>query len=239
MNLLQFFKSDIDSILHLIYPKSCLICLEEIINDRINEICPFCENQLSYTYFEKFTEPTTLDKLFWGRVEVQATFALLFFEKEKSTQQILHALKYEFNTRIGIQFGKKLGLQMKQMSQFVDVDAIIPVPIHPKKEFVRGYNQSEQLAKGLSEVLNIPINKSLISKRINTISQTKLGRFKRWDNVLEIFLVSPKINKIPKHLVIIDDVITTGSTIESMIRSIHQVYPEIRISIVSLAFALR
>jgi competence protein ComFC len=230
------FKSILRSLTHLVYPSQCVVCSEEILNEYETAICPFCNEALIYTQFEKYTEATSLDKLFWGKISVVSTFALLYFEKGKSTQQILHSLKYHFNAKIGIEFGKRIGIQLKMMEAFNDVDAIIPVPIHPKKEFKRGYNQSEQLAIGLAEILNIPVKTDFIQKNKNTVSQTKLNKFDRWDNVSGKFHANSSKNQF-KHVTIIDDVITTGSTIESLIRSIHDYYPEIRISVVSLAFA--
>lgn len=231
-----YFKSIISSLIHLVYPRQCIVCLGELLVEKNTSICSFCDDELLYTQFEKFTEDTSLDKLFWGKVPVVSTFSLLYFEKGKSTQQILHALKYHFNAKIGVEFGRRIGIQLKTMHKFHDVDAIIPVPIHPKKEFIRGYNQSEQLAFGVAEIINAPVITDFIKKNRNTISQTKLNKFDRWENVSGKFRTKESNQKY-KHVIIIDDVITTGSTIESLIRSIHNYYPEIRISVVSLAFA--
>lgn len=218
---------------HMIYPDQCLICDEEILKDT-SAICSFCKQEMHYTQFEKYTEPTELDKLFWGRVPIEATFSLLFFEKGKSTQKILHALKYKFNPQVGVEFGKEIARTLISLSQFKDLDAIIPVPIHPKKEFVRGYNQSEQIANGISSILAVPVDLHFLKKQSHTESQTKRGRFARWDNVANNFVLK-KLKKTPKHIAIIDDVVTTGATIEALVRSIQENYPEIRISIISLA----
>lgn len=222
-----------DSISHMIYPHQCLICDVEL---ELNSptICSFCSEDLMYTQFEKFTEPTSLDKLFWGRVSLEATFSLLFFEKGKSTQKILHALKYKSNPQVGIEFGKLIGRTLKSHKQFKDLDLLIPVPLHPKKEFSRGYNQSEKLADGLSVILNIPVDNSFLKKQKHTGSQTRRGRFGRWDNVVNNFRIKKQEN-LPKHVAIVDDVITTGATLEAIIRSIKEIYPDIRISIISLA----
>jgi ComF family protein len=221
------------SISHLIYPDTCLICELELLKDA-SAICSFCAAEMHFTHFEKYTEPTELDKLFWGRIQLESTFSLLYFEKGKSTQKILHALKYKSNPQVGIEFGEEIAKRMHLMSQFHDLDALIPVPIHPKKAFVRGYNQSEQIAKGLSHVLSIPVDNHFLTKQEHTSSQTKRGRFDRWDNVVNNFVLRKQI-KTPKHIAIVDDVITTGATIEALVRSIHKNYPEIRVSIISLA----
>jgi ComF family protein len=218
---------------HILFPESCLICQNELPNSA-QTICSFCRDELLFTYFEKYDEPSNLDKLFWGRVQLESTYALLYFEKSKSTQKILHALKYQSRPAVGVEFGKMIGLYLKEMDSFSSVDLIIPVPIHPKKKFIRGYNQSEQLAKGLSEEINVPYSAQFIDKINHTESQTKKGRFARWDNVAQNFSVQQQKTE-PKHVLIIDDVITTGATLEALIRAIQEKKPELRISIVSLA----
>lgn len=224
------------SINHMVFPEECLICQEEVISDN-SSICVFCKSEMHYTEFEKYSEePTVLDKLFWGRVKMNATFSLLYFEKDKSTQKILHALKYQSNPKIGVEFGKEIGRKIKLLSKFNDLDLIIPVPLHPKKKFVRGYNQSEQIAVGISTVIAVPVNADFLKKQTNTGSQTRRGRFARWDNVVDNFALKTPVENI-KHIAIIDDVITTGSTLEALVRSIHKNNPELRVSIISLALA--
>jgi ComF family protein len=218
---------------HLIYPETCLICEHELTQSE-RSICSFCAPELEYTYFEKYTEPTELDKLFWGRVKIEHTFSLLYFRKEKSTQKILHTLKYAHSPHIGVEFGRIIGRTLKQHSQWKEIDMLVPVPIHPKKEFQRGYNQSEQLAIGISDILSIPVDTDLLTKKLHTGSQTKKGRFDRWDNVSSVFRIG-KSTKTPQHIAIVDDVITTGATLESIVRTVQENYPDIRVSIISLA----
>ncbi len=221
------------SITHLIFPEVCLICQGELSKSS-HSICSICSQDLLFTHFEKYKEPTDLDKLFWGRVQLENTFALLYFEKEKSTQKILHALKYQSRPAVGIEFGKMIGQKINEIAAFSTVDLIVPVPIHPKKKFIRGYNQSEQLAIGLSEFLKTPYSNHFINKMHHTESQTKKGRFARWDNVSQNFtLHNPSIE--PTHILLIDDVITTGATLEALVRVIQENKPELRVSIVSLA----
>lgn len=219
---------------HLVYPNVCIICDGELSSSE-HSICSFCFHELEFTHFEKYTEPTPLDKLFWGRVQLENTYSLLHFEKERSTQKILHALKYKHNAQVGVEFGRLIGDKMKSLSYCQTLDAIIPVPLHPKKEFQRGYNQSAELAKGISEVTGIPIDDAFLKKISHTGSQTSKGRFSRWDNVSQNFGLRTQGQF--KHILIVDDVITTGSTLESIIRMVTENYPDLRISIVSLALA--
>ena len=218
---------------HLVYPESCLICDGELSSSE-KSICSFCSPEMEYTHFEKYSEPTDLDKLFWGRVIIEQTFSLLYFRKEQSTQRILHALKYKHSPQVGVEFGRIIGRTIKSLAFVKDLDLLIPVPLHPKKEFQRGYNQSTALANGISEMLSIPVDPDFLKKNMHTRSQTRKGRFERWDNVSQVFRMG-KTKLAPSHIAIIDDVITTGATLESIIRTIQQNYPDIRISIISLA----
>ena len=231
-NLLNL-KNDI---LHLVYPSCCIVCNTELTTDSLS-ICLFCSNDLLFTYFEQYNEPTPLDQLFWGRVQVHATYSLLFFEKKKSTQSILHALKYKDNPNVGIEFGKMIGSRIKAMSIFEDLDALVFVPLHNKRQFLRGYNQSEQLAEGISQEITKPVLKNFLKRNKNSASQTKKGRFLRWDNVENKFQVYTNQTFKVKHIAIVDDVITTGSTLEVIIKAIKENNPEIRISVISLALA--
>jgi competence protein ComFC len=235
-NILKAFKLQSyqikDSIQHLIYPNVCIICEKEVLNHTIN-VCPFCELDFNYTYFESYDGPTVLDKLFWGRVKIDRTFSLLFFEKNKAAQPILHALKYKSRKEVGIQMGKIIGVKIA--TNFPKLDGLIPVPIHPKKKFIRGFNQSELIAKGISEIINVPVFNNLVIKKDNTKSQTKMGKNLRWINAQEQYKWDKsKLQKF-RHIAIVDDVVTTGATIESISKSILAEFKEIKISVISLA----
>lgn len=219
-------------ILHLIFPSACCICGSESPSNET--VCHFCKEELLYTRFELMNEPNDLDKLFWGRARVEGTYSLLYFSKNTSTQKLLHALKYQNKPETGLVLGREIGLRIKALSIFNSIDVLIPVPIHAKKQFVRGYNQSEQLASGISQITSIPVNKKVIKKQKETVSQTNRNRFERWDNVYDNFLVKNTITQF-RHIAIVDDVITTGATLESLIKAIHAKCPELRISIISLA----
>jgi competence protein ComFC len=224
-----------NDLLHLVYPDACLICSLELPSSDI-QLCHVCEQNLRYTYYETYKEASSLDKLFWGRLDLNATFALLHFEKQTSTQDILHQIKYKNKTQLaeemGVRIGKKLQLDMLR---YGNIDTLIPIPMHPKKQYMRGYNQSELIAEGISKETNIPVNTEFLTKINNTESQTKKGRFLRWDNVSEVFEVNVKKLKGVKHLAIVDDVVTTGSTIEACILKIKKELPEIKITVISLA----
>ncbi len=224
------------ALLHLIYPHMCIICEEELPSEA-QHICVFCTSNLRFTYFENFiNEDSPLDQLFYGRIPINATYALLHFDQNTGTQDLLHRLKYKHNKTLGIFLGREIGHKILSSPKFKDLDMIIPMPIHSSKEFIRGYNQSETLAQGLSEILNVPVNLTLVKKSRATESQTKKGRFERWDNVQLNFITNFKKNTPIQHVAIIDDVITTGSSIESLCVSLLEYYPKLKISLISLAY---
>lgn len=228
------FKSSklTDGVLHLIYPSLCIICENELARSE-PVICSKCETNIHYTHFEGYIEPTSLDQLFWGRVSLHSTYALLFYKKTNSSQELLKALKYQHRPDVGIQFGQQIGKKIKNLEKFKSIDVLIPVPIHPKKEAIRGYNQSEMLANGIASVLGIKVATDFIKRNEHSKSQTTLGRFNRWDNVDGKFSIVQKSNYT--HIALVDDVVTTGSTLESIIQSIKAKFPEIQISVISLA----
>jgi competence protein ComFC len=220
---------------HLLFPNICLSCSCELgISEE--SLCHFCFAKLSFTYFEGANEPTSLDKIFWGRVLIKDTYALFFFEQDKPSQKILHSLKYQNKGNLGVLFGRIIGERMKKNDLMGNLQALIPVPLHPKKEFARGYNQSEKIALGISKLLAIPILKKSIKKIKHTESQTKKDRFQRWENVNTIFGAKQAI--IPfQHIAIVDDVVTTGATIEALALELLSNNPDLQISIISLAIA--
>ena len=220
---------------HLIFPNLCIVCERELSrNDQ--HLCAFCSAELTPTNFHTYTEPSPMDKLFWGRVSVFSTYAHLYFEKGKTVQNVLFGLKYKNNQPVGTYFGAKIGERIQEMDKLKSLDAIIPVPLHPKKEFIRGYNQSASISKGICESTGIPLHPKLLRRTKHSQSQTKKDRFQRWENVSGIFSVHPSIKNF-KHVALVDDMITTGSTIEAMIHAIQQENPSISISVITLAIA--
>ena len=161
---------------------------------------------------------------------------ILLFKKQKSSQSVLFSLKYKNATAIGRYFGQRIGDRINTISSFSTIDAIIPVPLHPKKEFIRGYNQSKFIADGISDTFGKPVNNAVVKRIRHNETQTKKNRFQRWDNVQGLFFVDKAIKNYA-HVLLVDDVITTGSTIEAIIVSIKAIHPEVKVSVVTLAIA--
>lgn len=222
-------------LLHLVFPNACLVCAKELSKAE-NHICSLCDIGLVNTNFQHFEEPTDMDKLFWGRIKIHKTYSHLFFEKSKAAQDLLFGLKYRNNFPLGVYFGERIGEIINAVPSFNDVDAFIPVPLHPKKKFMRGYNQSEALARGICRSVNGTLDLHSVMRIRPSETQTKKSRFDRWENVNEIFHLNNSIKKY-KHVVLVDDVITTGSTIEAMARVLLKENTDILISVVTLAIA--
>lgn len=221
-------------ILHLIFPNLCLACERELAASEAH-LCSFCQSELSPTRYHLAQDATPLDQSFWGRTKVEHVYAHYFFEKHKTIQNVLFSMKYAHNKAIGVYYGQEIGRTLKD-SPFASADAIIPVPLHPKKEFMRGYNQSQHLSIGIAEELKLPIDKRCVRRLAHTSSQTRKSRFQRWENVDGIFAVHPRVASY-RHVIIVDDVITTGSTIEAMIDALRSQHPDLLVSVVTLACA--
>lgn len=222
-------------LLHVLYPQFCYGCSMELIDSK-SGVCPVCSYDLEYTLHENYTEPSALDQLFWGRVPLEFTFSLLHFNQKTATQRILHDLKYNHRNELGLHFGEEMGKRLLTMERFKSVTTLVPVPLHPKKQFVRGYNQAEEIAKGVALATGLPIRMNLLKRRIYSESQTKKGLLSRWDSMQEIFnATGADLNG--GHFLLIDDVITTGATLEVCARELRNRFPEIQISVASLAVA--
>ena len=224
----------LDDLISLFYPKLCAGCTTSLVKGE-EVLCLNCLADLPRTNYHLCNENPVF-QTFAGRVNI--TFATSFcrFDKGGRLQQLLHELKYKGNCEVGHKMGILFGYDLIQSTQFKDIDAIIPVPLHPKKEKKRGYNQSVEICKGLSESMNRPIIKGNLLRTIHTASQTRKGRFERWENVSGIFNVKNDTELIGKHLLLVDDVVTTGATLEACCEPLLQI-PGVRVSIATLASA--
>lgn len=200
-------------VISFFFPVYCPVC-GETISVRNQLICLHCELNMPRA---GFTDPgdNPVAQLFWGRVKVEAATSFFKFEKGSHYQKLLHLLKYKGDKTMGIYLGKLLGIELKN-SVFSQCDYIAPVPLHPKKERKRGYNQSEIIAKGVSFVTGIPVRPDLLFRDTFTTTQTRKSRFERFQNVENVFrFESMNIEESHNSILLIDDVVTTGSTLEA------------------------
>jgi ComF family protein len=227
MKLLQDFIS-------LFYPNICTGCNNPLVGGE-HQICLNCLADLPVTGFEeKIDNPVA--KVFWGRVEITYATAFCRFDKGGKFQHMLHQLKYKGNKEVGIKLGAMYGYRLIQTSFYQEIDAIIPVPLHPKKERARGFNQSIEIGKGMAEAMGKPLITNNLIRDIHTESQTRKGRFERWENVSGIFKVRNENELVGKHLLLIDDVVTTGATLEACSQVLLKI-PNVKVSISTLATA--
>lgn len=227
-------NNPVTDFLDLLYPNLCLICGNNLLRNE-NHICLSCLNAIPKTNFHLITE-NPIEKRFWGKVPVYRGTAFFFFQKGSPFQKLLHALKYKGNKEIGEVLGKYAAVDLLDSPDFSSIDVIIPVPLHRKKFISRGYNQSEWIGKGLSQILEKPQDTTSLRRLQENTTQTKKSVFERYENTEGIFELSDKTTLIGKHVLLIDDVLTTGSTLEACIRALLET-EGIKISIFTLAVA--
>jgi ComF family protein len=218
----------------LLFPQLCVSCSDALVKGE-EILCLKCLSDLPLTGYESYSD-NPVAKIFWGRADVEFATAFCFFEKGNKIQVLLHKLKYKGDRGVGIFLGKLFGAELLDKSVFEDIDLIIPVPLHSRKKRIRGFNQSEEIAKGISEVLNKELNASNLLRIQNTESQTRKSRFVRWENVETAFEVKQPEIFIGKHILLIDDVVTTGATLEACCLAFSGI-EEVKISIATVACA--
>jgi len=218
----------------LIYPKICAACGKSLFKNE-QDICTFCHFHLPKTNFH-LDIANPIEKIFWGRINIYSAAAYYKFGKGGKVQHIMHQLKYKGQKELGITIGKFYGYDLKKSERFNSIDIILPVPLHPKKIKKRGYNQSALFAQGLSQSMNVPANFNVLSRSVNSETQTKKSRFSRWQNVETIFELTNSTDLEGKHILLVDDVITTGATIESCAQTLQQI-SDVKISVATIAYA--
>ena len=235
--MLALAKEYVADVFELFYPNICLACSQKLLKSE-SVVCFRCQNELPQTE-HWLNADNKLAKRFSGRVELQSAAAFLHFRKEGSVQHLLHQLKYRNRKEVGEFVGKIFGAKLKEENSIIkNIDLIVPVPLHWKKLKLRGYNQCDPFAKGLSEAMNIPWSSTALERTHENISQTKKKRFDRYGNVAEIFSVRDNAQLKDKHILLIDDVVTTGATAEACLQTILKV-PSTKASFVSIAAASR
>lgn len=217
----------------LIFPENCAACHQTLLKNE-DTLCTSCVLNLPKTNYWK-TKDNPVSKIFWGRIPVENACSFYQFTKGGKVQHLLHQLKYKGNKNSGIFVGKLFGTELNN-SAFKEIDAIIPVPLHLSKIKKRGYNQSELIAMGISETMQKPVKTNWLIRKYASETQTKKTRFMRWENVKEIFATENENEFEGKHLLIVDDVVTTGATIEACAQLLLKV-KDVKISIAALASA--
>ena len=209
----MLIKTAIDSLTHLFFPHICAGCGSDVIN-KSQLLCLACTDRLPLTnYYAHADNP--VEKTFWGRIPLNHATSYLYFNKDSIVQQLLHQFKYKGNQEIGLYFGRKMGSAISSAARFQTPDFLVPLPLHPQRQKKRGYNQAEVLCRGMAQSMAIPVLEQVVSRTMQTQTQTHKNRESRWQNMEGKFILKDPSMLENKHVMLVDDVITTGATLEA------------------------
>jgi ComF family protein len=233
---MQMLKSLFADTMHLFYPHICIGCGSDSLQQG-NLICLRCLHDLPHTNFAQYTA-NPIEKIFWGRVPLVAAHSEFYFAKTTLIQQLIHQLKYKGNQEIGVFLGQLMGISLLNSNRFENIDYLIPLPLNYKKERKRGYNQAAVICNGMSDTMKVPVLNGNVIRGRFTETQTKKHRTERWVNVADSFSITDKSKLSGKSLLLVDDVITTGATLEACCQSILNI-EGIKLSLATLATAVK
>lgn len=231
---MTLFKNVLADALHLFYPHICTGCGSDLVNKN-DPLCINCIHDLPHTDFA-LHENNPIEKIFTGRIKFNAAHSEFYFSKGQLIQHLIHLLKYKNNKDIGFYLGEIMGNTLLKTTRFSNIDYLIPLPLYPDKEFKRGYNQAEIICQGIYSSTRIPVMLNNVLRQRPTETQTRKHRSERWQNVEGSFIIKDRGLLSGKSVLLIDDVITTGASLEACGQVILQV-PGTSISFASLAHA--
>ena len=225
-----------NNLLDLFFPNLCLLCGTPLAEGE-RHVCLHCWHRLPFTRYET-KEDTPPIRLFSGKYPVTKATAYLRFAKGNSTRKLIHSLKYKDNKELAYFLGRHAAFDLKAAGVFDNIDLLVPIPLHPQRQRKRGYNQAEWIANGVASIFHTPVETSAIQRHLFTETQTRRSIFRRWTNVQDIFQVTQPTVFAGKHILIIDDVLTTGATTGACARALYDASGA-RISIFCLSIAER
>lgn len=220
--------------LHLLYPELCVACGNDLPYSNTC-FCVRCSTKLAPSDMHHSADNEFVTRL-WGRLPLEHGAAAYYFTRNSPIRRAIHHLKYKNQPDIGQMLGRQFGRKLIQSPYFQQLDAIVPVPLHPRKERLRGYNQSAMFALGLSEALQVPMFQRAMTRHAFTETQTRKKRMERFENVGTVFSVVQPEKLRGKHLLLVDDVLTTGATLEVCGQKLLEI-PGTRLSCVTMAIA--
>jgi len=226
--------SILQDFISLLYPNNCCICSEPLVTTE-KHLCLHCYYKLPKSRIDNFYE-NLIHQCFWGRTTIFLAYAPFIYSKKNSIQKLIAEVKYNGNKSLGIELGKIIGKKILN-SPFLEDSLLAPIPLHPKKISTRGFNQSTMLCEGISEITGIPINENLLFRQNMHDSQTRKNRYERWENMNNRINLNKDYTLSKKHIILVDDVITTGATIEATANAFKN--EEIKLSVLSFAFTNR
>jgi ComF family protein len=232
---MSYIPELLDDFISLLFPRLCYACGDHLLrNEKL--ICTECYVMIPRTNYH-LEKNNPVEQLFWGRCMIDKAAAFSFYNRDSRIRKLMHNLKYNGIREIGYELGKLYGLSLTRSDFLEGIDMIIPVPLHPSKKRMRGFNQSELISEGLSEATGLPLGRTLLVRNSKTETQTRRSRYDRWVNVEGVFTVTAEADIKGKHLLLVDDVITTGSTIESCANELLKI-ENVKVSVASLAVAV-
>ena len=229
------YKEIKNSILHVLFPHVCDGCGSDIIDEE-SSLCMKCIAEMPETNFHLHAD-NPVEKIFWGRLPIINATAQYYFIKESLMQHLMHQLKYKGNKELGKQLGRLMGYDLQKTGRFNTVNYLVPLPLFPSKEKRRGYNQATILCEGIAEVMDVEILRDVITRTQFTETQTRKGRIERWQNIEGKFELMRPEKIADKNILLVDDVITTGATLEACGQELLQASP--KLSIATLCYASR
>ncbi|MBU2927866.1 ComF family protein [Winogradskyella psychrotolerans] len=222
------------NLLNLFFPKVCEAC-NTVLADNEMVLCTSCRHQLPITNFH-FENTEDVKKIVYGRVRLESATALLHFSKKGIVQQILHNLKYRGHEDIGKSLGQWLGAELATVETYKDIDVVIPVPLYKSKLRKRGYNQVAKFGQEIAKALKADYNDTVLIKTKSTKTQVFKGRLTRWNDDGAVFDISENKSLTGKHILLVDDIITTGATVESCATVLLKI-DNIKLSLATMAIA--
>lgn len=223
-----------DSLFSLFFPRLCVVCGSHLFNNE-EVICVECLCDLPKTNYHLYKD-NPVAYVFYGRVNIYAATSYFHFVKSSKYSRMMYLFKYQGNKQIGVVLGRYFGKDLVESSLFSDVDLIVPVPLHRKKLRERGYNQSECIAEGMSVTMQVKVVSDNLLRKEYTTTQTRKSRIDRWNNVKGKFYVVDPVVFTNKHILLVDDVVTTGATLEACATELLKIQG-VRVSIATLAKA--
>ena len=224
-----------DDFISLLFPRKCYACGSHLVRNE-SLICTECYVIIPRTNYHTLID-NPVAQLFWGRCMIEKAAAFSYYNKGSRIRKLIHNLKYKGIRELGYELGRIYGLSLDSSGFMDDIDLIIPVPLHPEKKQIRGYNQSEIISFGIADATHLPVEVNSLVRTVVSATQTKRSRYERWTNVEGIFEVIDPQAIMRKHVLLVDDVITTGSTIESCVNELLKT-EGVKVSVVALAFAV-
>jgi ComF family protein len=232
---MNYFYDLWDDFISLLYPRLCYACGNHLLRNE-NLICTGCYVSIPRTNYH-LQDENPVAQLFWGRCRIEKAAAFSFYTRGSRIRNLIHKLKYSGIKEIGYELGRIYAVPLKSSGFAADIDMIVPVPLHPSKKRMRGFNQSECISAGISDVTGVPVNTNSLVRDVLSATQTNRSRYERWTNVEGIFRIADEESIRGKHILLVDDVITTGSTIESCVNELLKV-EDVRVSVIAIGFAV-